>query len=262
MAKEDQKLQTTPERTVILQDRSLKQFKGGFTAIPNRILKNSEITLGARMVYAMLLTYAWQDGFCFPAQERLAKDLGVTDRSVRTFLKELRENELITWKQQGLNRPNIYYILRLPEGDEDGDSGPEKFSVPDRKYISGQDRKPASDYEYSTNNTQHVNVEEKNLLTEDETEEEALIDKLMAQLGDRNRKSRKTYRQIVRSLGPQIVWRLLGNAKEAARDGLIKTTKAKYFMGMAKRVAEGQGVELGFRSTGSKGHTPLLAPEF
>lgn len=28
----------------------------------------------------MLLKYAWQDDFCFPGQERLAEDMGVTDR--------------------------------------------------------------------------------------------------------------------------------------------------------------------------------------
>jgi hypothetical protein len=107
--------QPASERTVIIQDETLRQFDGGFTAIPNRILRNSGLSLGARMTYAMLLQYAWQDDFCFPAQESLARDLGVTDRSIRTFLKELRDQQLITWKQQGLNRPNIYFLLKLPD---------------------------------------------------------------------------------------------------------------------------------------------------
>lgn len=98
----------------------------------------------------------------------------------------------------------------------------------------------------------NVNVGE-TLLNDKEAEEEALIDELVAQLGDRNHQSRKTYRQILRTLGPSIVWRLLGNTKEASRDGLIETTRAKYFMGMAKKVAQGQGVELGFRAPGSRG---------
>ena len=81
-----------PQRTVILKDENLKQFEGGFTAIPNRVLENNGLTLGARMTYAMLLKYAWQRDFCFPAQERIAADLGVTGRSVRTFLNELKED--------------------------------------------------------------------------------------------------------------------------------------------------------------------------
>ena len=75
--------------------------------------------LTPRMTYGMLLSYAWQKDFCHPAQERLAADLGVSDRSVRTFLAELRDNRLVTWKQQGLNKPNIYYLLKLPDAPDD-----------------------------------------------------------------------------------------------------------------------------------------------
>ena len=41
----------------------------------------------------------------------MAADLGTSDRSIRTFLNELRTRNYIDWKQQGLNKPNIYYIL-------------------------------------------------------------------------------------------------------------------------------------------------------
>ncbi|MFI5398512.1 MAG: helix-turn-helix domain-containing protein [Candidatus Binatia bacterium] len=155
------------QRTVVLKDEGLKQFEGGFTAIPNRILENNGLTLGARMTYAMLLKYAWQRDFCFPAQERIAADLGVTDRSVRTFLNELRDAKIIMWKQQGLNRPNVYYILKLPERtplNGHDQSGPEDISGLERQPVSAQDRQSASDKEHSMNNTQkNVNVVE-NLL--------------------------------------------------------------------------------------------------
>lgn len=145
------------ERTVVIKDHSLRQFDGGFTSIPNRILENNVLSLGARMTYAMLLKYAWQKDFCFPAQQQLANDLGITDRSVRTFLAELREHELISWKQLGLNRPNIYYILKLPaRTSTPSHSGPENISGPDRKQIAGQDRKQASDKEHSPSNTHKV----------------------------------------------------------------------------------------------------------
>lgn len=150
------------QRTVVLKDDGLKQFEGGFTAVPNRILENNGLTLGARMTYAMLLKYAWQRDFCFPAQERIAADLGVTDRSVRTFLNELRDATIITWKQQGLNRPNIYYILKLPQrtpATAHGQSGSEDSSGLERQQISVQGRQPASNKEHSTKNTQeNVNV--------------------------------------------------------------------------------------------------------
>jgi hypothetical protein len=103
---------------------------------PNAILRNGKITIGARMTYGMLLSYGWQKDFCFPAQEQLAKDLGISDRSVRTHLSELRELGLVSWKQQGLNRPNIYFIHAFPSLEEETAeskpmeiSGPENFPV-------------------------------------------------------------------------------------------------------------------------------------
>ena len=84
--------------------------QGGFTQVPNAILRSSKLTPGAKMTYAMLLSYAWQNDYCFPGQARLAGDIGVTDRSVRTYLKELETKGLLRIKQQGLNKPNMYYL--------------------------------------------------------------------------------------------------------------------------------------------------------
>ena len=142
----DDRLEPTTEHTVILQDESLKQFQGGFTAIPNRLLENADLSLGARMVYAMLLKFAWQKDFCFPAQERIATDLGIGIRSVRTYLHELREAALITWKQQGLNRPNVYYLLKLPAmaRTHGRSSGPANLAAPDRQDSTGQDRQKSA----------------------------------------------------------------------------------------------------------------------
>jgi hypothetical protein len=248
------------ERTVIIQNEALKQWEGGFTAIPNRILENPDLSLGARMVYAMLLKYAWQKDFCFPAQERLADDLGIGTRSVRTYLNELREAKLIKWRQQGLNRPNVYFILELPRvrPESRGNPGPANFAAPDRQNFAGQDRQETTYKEHSSKYTHNnVNVGENrikavdNSLSDEEIKEDDLVDQLMEQLGDTNPKSRKAYRLIIRTLGTAMVWRLLGNVKEAARDGLIHQSKAAYFMGHARNTAREQGVPLEFRSARS-----------
>ena len=247
------------DKTVILQDESLKQFQGGFTAIPNRILQNGELSLGARMTYAMLLKYAWQDDFCFPAQERIANDLGVTARSVRTFLNELRETNLITWKRKGLNRPNTYYILKLPNITKEKDkekSGAEKFSAPDRKPTSAPDRKPTSAYKHSyyedTINNVNVasntkNVKKRSTTTGDaRAQENNTIDELMRQLGDHNPRSKETYRLIIQTLGDQSVWHILGLVKEASQQGTIQHGRAPYFVGIAKNIAKERGLTLNF----------------
>jgi DNA-binding FadR family transcriptional regulator len=58
----------------------------------------------------MLLKYAWQDDACFPGQVKLAEDMGATERSVRTYLKELEAAELLEIKQRGLGKTNLYRL--------------------------------------------------------------------------------------------------------------------------------------------------------
>ena len=58
----------------------------------------------------MLLKYAWQNDFCFPGQDRLAEDMGVTRQSVNTYIKELKNKGFISIKRQGQGRPNSYTL--------------------------------------------------------------------------------------------------------------------------------------------------------
>ena len=78
--------------------------------MPNFILTKEDISVGAKLAYAMLLKYAWSNDACFPGQVTLAKDMGATDRSVRTYLKELEAAELLEIKQRGLGKTNLYRL--------------------------------------------------------------------------------------------------------------------------------------------------------
>ena len=82
----------------------------GFTQVPNFILTKEDISDGAKLAYAMLLKYAWGDDACFPGQVKLAADMGATDRSVRTYLKELETAELLEITQRGLGKTNLYRL--------------------------------------------------------------------------------------------------------------------------------------------------------
>ena len=66
------------------------------------------------MTFAMLLSYAWQNDYCFPGQERLAKDLGLSDRSVRTHLKSLEAIGLLAIQRRGQGKTNIYELNLKP----------------------------------------------------------------------------------------------------------------------------------------------------
>jgi Helix-turn-helix domain len=82
----------------------------GFTQVPNFILTKKDISVGAKLAYAMLLKYAWGDDACFPGQVKLADDMGATDRSVRTYLKELEAAGALEVIQRGLGKTNVYRL--------------------------------------------------------------------------------------------------------------------------------------------------------
>jgi len=82
----------------------------GFTQLPNFILKDPKISIGAKTAYALLLSYAWHNQLCFPGQERLAKDMGMSVASVNRFLKELETISLIEITRRGQGKTNFYTI--------------------------------------------------------------------------------------------------------------------------------------------------------
>ena len=83
----------------------------GFTQVPNFILTTKDVSVGAKLSYAMLLKYAWGDEACFPGQTKLADDLGAGERSIRTDLNELENAGLLEIKQRGLGKTNIYRLF-------------------------------------------------------------------------------------------------------------------------------------------------------
>src|SRR5260221_4069184 len=104
----------------------------GFTQVPNFLLKSKKLSSGDKMAFAMLLSYAWQNDSCFPGQQRLAQDLGLSDRSVRNNLQSLERNGLLTIRRRGLGKTNIYELDLKPPGFR---------AASDRNETSGQERK-------------------------------------------------------------------------------------------------------------------------
>ena len=83
----------------------------GFTQVPNFILTKADISVGAKLAYAMLLKYAWGDDACFPGQTKLAVDMGSGERSVRRYLEELEKASLLEIVQRGLGKTNLYRLF-------------------------------------------------------------------------------------------------------------------------------------------------------
>src|SRR6202045_1212838 len=100
----------------ILKERNIEIIgadlatRHGFTQVPNFILTKNDISVGAKLGYAMLLKYAWGEDACFPGQAKLAIDMGAAERSIRTYLKELESAGLLEIEQRGLGKTNLYKL--------------------------------------------------------------------------------------------------------------------------------------------------------
>lgn len=83
----------------------------GYTVFENAILLDPGLTIGARLTYAVLRHYAWQDDECYPGQQRLAENLGIGERTLRDYVRELVDEKLVRVERRGQGRTNVYVIL-------------------------------------------------------------------------------------------------------------------------------------------------------
>ena len=90
---------------------------GGFTQVPNFILRDSQLSIGGKLVYAMFLSYAWHNDRCFPGQGRLADDMGMSRTSVTAFIGELEKRGFITIQRRGQGKTNLYTVHFQVTGD-------------------------------------------------------------------------------------------------------------------------------------------------
>ncbi len=96
--------------TLVIEDQSLAY---GFIQLPRQILLASNLTRDAKMLYAVLLHYGWQDRRCFPGYARLCSDLGASENMVRKYMRELEAIGLLSQKRRGLGKTNIYMLHDL-----------------------------------------------------------------------------------------------------------------------------------------------------
>ncbi len=83
----------------------------GYTLIPNYVLANDKLSPLSKLVYTMILSYAWgQKNSAFPGQERVARDCGVSSRTVVRSIQELQNQKFITVLRRGRGLTNLYVL--------------------------------------------------------------------------------------------------------------------------------------------------------
>lgn len=95
-------------KTVEFADPVLQK---GFTQIPNVVLRNPELSVAARLTYAMLQSFAWESEKCWTGRAKLAWLVGVSERSLYDYLSELKEARLLKIIKRGQGKTDLYRLL-------------------------------------------------------------------------------------------------------------------------------------------------------
>lgn len=83
---------------------------GGFTQVPNFLLKDPTISANGKVVYSMLLSYAWTNNMVFPGQERMAEDIGTSQPTIARAIKELETHDWLEVQRRGQGKTNLYIL--------------------------------------------------------------------------------------------------------------------------------------------------------
>ena len=86
-------------------------LRSGFAAFPYLVMRDKTLSAGARLAYAFLLMYAWQEGSCFASQEKMAEDMGVSRAQAQRYLYALRDGGWIAIERKDKRWNNTYRIL-------------------------------------------------------------------------------------------------------------------------------------------------------
>src|SRR5690242_4282709 len=79
---------------------------GGFTQVPNCVIRDKTLSSNAKLVYAQLLSYAWHNDYVFPGQDTMAEELGISRPTVNKAIAELEAEGYLEVRRRGQGLTN------------------------------------------------------------------------------------------------------------------------------------------------------------
>ncbi|HBF7390317.1 TPA: helix-turn-helix domain-containing protein, partial [Clostridioides difficile] len=93
----------------------LNILSGGYGLMPRIIARDRWLTVGARMLYSYLTSFAGNDGTCFPSRDLICYELDISKDTFTKYKKELEMSGYIrvhkNKSKQGKMQNNIYEIV-------------------------------------------------------------------------------------------------------------------------------------------------------
>ena len=86
-----------------------EQSRKGYIQLSRYIL-DLRISNNAKLLYAFLLDFAWNNNFCWPGQEKLAKCMNLGRMQINRLTGELEKAGLVGIKRRGLGKTNLYRL--------------------------------------------------------------------------------------------------------------------------------------------------------
>jgi len=107
-------------------------FKEGYGSISKLVMKDRNLTIGAKAVYAYLCSYSGAGKVAYPSRSLICHDLKITQETLSKHLKNLEEQGYILREQQRSNGSfshNIYTILTIPRKPDTKITDIEKIDI-------------------------------------------------------------------------------------------------------------------------------------
>jgi DNA-binding Lrp family transcriptional regulator len=89
------------------QNEEERKFRIHFVGY-REAFRDPKLMPSSKAVLGNLIGYAGVNGKCFPSQETLAHDMGLSPRQIRNILKELKDRGYISWESGEKGKSNKY----------------------------------------------------------------------------------------------------------------------------------------------------------
>lgn len=179
-------------------------FKEGYGNISKLVMKDRNLTIGAKAVYAYLCSYSGAGGIAYPSRSLICHDLKITQETLSKHLKNLEEQGYILREQQRSNGSfshNIYTILTIPKKSDTKITDIEKTDI-DLDDI-GKLETNNNSYNNNSNNNNNKNTyiveNEENLTEKEQIPYKEIIEYLNEKAGKQYRYTTPKTRELIKA---------------------------------------------------------------